>query len=131
MIDLAIWGMNILSFSHIVGDLINISKYTLASDGVCHRTQVAIRGLILNDKDFGRFVHGQKGDDERDEAEANEFIATKILQVYNWEAEEALQALEVLDDVGIQVQKRTLVKRWAQIKKMVRRAYGNGVDPTI
>ena len=124
-------GYDILSLSQVVDDLISISKYALTSDGVCHRTHVAIQGLILNDKDFRRFVHGQEGIKECDEAQANEFIATKILQVYHWETEEALQALERVDDIEIQVQKRTVMKRWAQIRNMIQRAHGNGVGPTI
>ena len=112
-------------------DLISISKYALTSDGVCHRTQVAIRGLILNDKDFRKFVHGEEGIEERDEAQANEFIASKILQVYDREAKETLQALERVDDVGIEVQKWTLMKRWAQIRNIIQRARGNIVDPNI
>ncbi|CAF9931011.1 MAG: hypothetical protein HETSPECPRED_007771 [Heterodermia speciosa] len=102
-----------------------LGNYTLTSDGVCHRTQVAIRGLILDDKDFRRFVHGQENFDERDEAQANEFIATKVLQVYNWEAEEALQALKRVDDIGIQVQKGIMMKRWVQIRNMIQRAHRN------
>lgn len=123
-------GYEILSIYQIVGDLISTSKYALTSDGVCHRTQVAIRGLILNDKDFRKFVHGQEGIEAHDEAQANEFIATKVLQVYSWEAEEALKALQRVNNVGMQVQKRTLVKRWVQIRDMIQRAHGNGVDPT-
>ena len=114
-----------------MSDLISTSNYALTSDGVCHRTQVAIRGLILNDKDFRKLVHGQEEIEERDEAQANEFIATKILQVYNWEAEEALQALGRMNNVGIQVQKRTLMKRWAQIRDLVQRAHGNIINPSI
>lgn len=118
-------GYEILSLQQVVGNLIRISNYTLTSDGVCHRTQVAIRGLILDDKDFRRFVHGQENFDERDEAQANEFIATKVLQVYNWEAEEALQALKRVDDIGIQVQKGIMMKRWVQIRNMIQRAHRN------
>lgn len=91
-------------------------------DGVCHRTQVAIRALLLDNKDFTKFVNGQEACDERDEARADEFIASKILEIYTWEAEQAIQALERLDDEETQSQKRVLTKRWRQIMDMVHRA---------
>ena len=90
-------------------------------DGVCHRTQVAIRALLLDNKDFTKFVNGQEASDERNEARADEFIASKILEIYTWEAEQAIQALERLDE-ETQSQKRILRKRWRQIVDMVHRA---------
>ena len=83
---------------------------------------MAIRALLLGNKDFMNFVKGQEVSDDRDEARADEFIASKILKIYKWEAEQAIQALERLDDEETQTQKRILRKRWRQIMHMVDRA---------
>lgn len=106
----------------LLSNLIERSKYALNVDGVCHRTQVAIRALLLDNRDLKKVVDGHEVSDERDEARAEEFIASNILQIYMWEAEQAIQALGRLDDEEIQCQKRVLTQRWRQIMDMIHRA---------
>ena len=88
---------------------------------MCHRTHVAIRAVLLDIKEFKSFVTGHAGA-EHDEPAVNDFIASKILQIYEWEADQALQALTKLKEVDIQNQKHTLIRRWMQIRDMARQS---------
>ena len=51
--------------------------------------------------------------------------------MYLREAKEALKALAKMDDEGVQSQKETLVKRWMQIRDMIRQARENGISPSV
>lgn len=98
---------------------------------MCHRTQVAIRGLLLENKDFERFVSGKEVSDRHDKAQADEFITSKILLVYKCEAVQALKALENFNDEALQPQRQILMKRWTQISDLVQKAEANSIDPKI
>lgn len=92
---------------------------------MCHRTHVAVRTLTLAAKQWQKFLAGQYPTEEfrdQDEREADAFITENILRVYQWEVDEALHALEDLKYEGMQGNRDVLVKRWKQIRHMVRQA---------
>ena len=93
--------------------------HLIPTQGLCHRTAVAIRTLTLSFRNWKRYIAGLSVDDPEDEVKADKFVVERILEVY---AEEASHALSCLNDVGKDIgegQKDVLVRRWGQIGKMV------------
>lgn len=102
----------------------NLSRnYALTAGGVCYRTQVAMRTLTLNSRDWKRYLKGLSISEEAcDESQVNVIIEKHILQVYQDAAEKALKALENMNDQSVKHQKEALVRRWTQIKSVVEQA---------
>lgn len=106
--------------------------YRLNAEGLCFRTQVAVRTLTLNAKDWRKFRDGQHmsiNARKQDEFETAAFITKNILEVYLWEVEEALKALKGLNTTGTPSQMDTLSNRWKQIRSMVQQASESSVSP--
>ncbi|CAF9923571.1 MAG: hypothetical protein ALECFALPRED_002475, partial [Alectoria fallacina] len=97
-------------------------NYNLDSDGVCFRTQVAIRKQTLNTSHWKKFVAGVDTDDEKSRVAAAILLQNRILLPYKREAEEALQHLERTGDAIPPGAKNTLINRWRQIRDMVQQA---------
>lgn len=103
-----------------------LRNYTLSAEGLCHRTQVAVRTQTLNLRNWKRYVAGLEVTDPDDEAKADAFILSRILKVYQAEAEHALACLE---EVEIEQRQRSiLVRRWAQIRELVAQVMRNGFE---
>ena len=106
-----------------------------SSEGVCHRTQVAVRAVTTNVARFKQFVAGKEIDKDRDreERKADLFIVREILQVYFETAEGAIKCLEEEEGAGggslLPTNCRaTLIKRWKQIKRLIQDAFVNGIN---
>lgn len=124
-------GFGILQVTTITRAETGSRDYRLTAEGLCFRTQVAVRTLTLNAEEWTRFLEGQfPGDNasNHDEHEADAFIVENILEAYLWEAEEALKALNGLDLTDLQSQQETLVTRWKQIRSMVQQAIESSVN---
>lgn len=100
-----------------------LGNYILTAEGVCHRTEVAIRTLTLNTHDWQRYVEGFSVSEEAcDEPWTNTIIETNILLVYHEAVQNALKALDKIDNESVKLQKETLTRRWLQIEVTVERA---------
>ena len=111
-------------------------NYTLSSEGVCFRTQVAIRSVTLNTQDWKKFMAGTFDETELSKSQAAAILQKEVLQVYEKEAEEALQHLakEKVHEMSTRAEKReipskilqyateTLLRRWKQILDLIRQA---------
>ena len=107
--------------------------YTLSRDGVCHRTQVAVRTQTLSNRDWKKFVEGKEAemDEERDESKANAYVCQNILDAYYSEATNALECFEEEEFRDYALPKTistTLTQRWTQIRSMIRDALKNDID---
>jgi len=125
-------GFEVLQAKTITRAKHGCRDYRLTTEGLCFRTQVAVRTLTLNAKEWTIFREGQCLNDDaskQDEYEADAFIVENILEVYLWEAEEALKALKGLDSIGMQSQRETLIKRWKQIRSLIQQAIESSVSP--
>jgi len=124
-------GFEVLQAKTITRAKHGCRDYRLSAEGLCFRTQVAVRTLTLNVKEWTKFREGQCLSDDtsrQDEYEADAFIVENILGVYLWEAEEAVKALKGLDSSGVHSQIDTLTKRWKQIRSMVQPAIESSVS---
>lgn len=124
-------GFEVLQAKTITRAKYGCRDYRLTAEGLCFRTQVAVRTLTLNAKEWTKFREGQCLSDDaskQDEYEADAFIVENILEVYLWEAVEALKALKGLHSPGLQSQKDTLIGRWKQIRNMVQQAIQSSVS---
>ncbi|KAL9099888.1 MAG: hypothetical protein Q9163_004663 [Psora crenata] len=77
------------------------------------------------------YVAGKSVQNEQDDAEADVFVAMRILRVYY---DEAKAASEELDKVGASLpscQRQTLLIRWKQIKFLIQQAFTNGISRNI
>lgn len=63
-------------------------KYTLSSEGVCYRTQVAVRTQTLSEIDWLHFVNGREDliRVEDDKESVNDFVRERLLRPYREEA---------------------------------------------
>ena len=125
-------------------------NYTLTSEGVCFRTQVAIRSVTLNNRDWKKFMAGTLDETELSKSQAAAVLQREVLRVYEKEAEEALQHLakEKSHEMVTRAEKReiaskipryateVLLSRWKQILDMIHRAmeihdtpYFHGLHP--
>ncbi|MCJ1427429.1 hypothetical protein MMC29_005332 [Sticta canariensis] len=105
-----------------------LGDYTLTRDGVCHRTQVAIRTQTLGIPEWEMFVEGRDGADVGVERRTDAYIATQIIDVYYSEAENALDCLETKTELHPGPRK-ILVKRWSQIKHLIMDASNQFANP--
>ena len=106
-------------------------NFTLASDGVCHRTQVAVRASTTNLARFKQFVAGKEANKGSEESKADSFIALQILQVYNEEATNAIKHLEEHEDAFPAGIRAMLTRRWRQIRQLIQEAFRNGINENI
>ena len=98
------------------------------SDGVCHRTQVAVRASTTNLARFKQFIAGKEADKGHEESKADSLIAMQILQVYN---EEAARAIKQLQEEGNAIPagaRAMLIRRWKQIQRLIQEAFRNGIN---
>ena len=70
--------------------------------------------------------------DESDEWNADTYLCNHVLQVYYKESENALKYLrEVGNDKIAPSVKVALIRRWEQIKYLIRSAFENGINPRV
>ena len=94
------------------------------SNGVCHRTQVAVRSQTLSDRDWRKFVEGDEliMAECQNEAKADSFILEKLLLPYHSAAKQALTLIDMMQTLPSghpPLALRTVRRRWMQIKSMV------------
>ncbi|KAH8171621.1 SET domain-containing protein [Sarocladium implicatum] len=93
------------------------AEYKLDADTpVCYRTQVALRALFLNERQWRQVASGIRGED-RDREEANKELL-EVLRPYEKEIRATIRKIEGLK-VGDEEMRETLRKRWVQIKELV------------
>ncbi|KAK3172786.1 hypothetical protein OEA41_006111 [Lepraria neglecta] len=97
-------------------------NYTLNSEGVCFRTQVAIRRQIMSTCHWKKFMAGTFEDDEKTRVYTGIELHNRILSRYEDEADEALKHLEKIGDAIPAGVKEVLTRRWRQIRDLVRQA---------
>lgn len=89
-----------------------LGGYVLDVDGVCHRTQVALRISILSARKWKRFVEGEESG-EKDQATVDEVLKGLLSNTIH-EAEQILQKVRS-EKTGLACQRETLEQRWLQI----------------
>ena len=94
------------------------------SNGVCHRTQVAVRSQTLSYRDWRKFVEGDEliMAECPNEEKADSIILEKLLLPYHSAAKQALALIDMIqtppnDHPPLALP--TLRRRWMQIKSMV------------
>ena len=111
--------------------LTTYSNYTLNSDGVCHRTQVAVRIKTLKQSHWEQYVSGQLSETEQAEAKADEFIVTHILRIYYEEAIGTIRDTANPSRAFPPLQRDLLLRRWQQVKVLVQNAFTNSINQNI
>lgn len=94
-------------------------NYTVGSEGVCHRTDVAARIRTLRPRQWEKYVQGNLPENAQRDSKASAFIAEHMLQEY---MKEARQALEILEERKCEIPSETLYvleRRWEQIKNLI------------
>lgn len=96
-----------------------IGKYTLARDGVCYRTQVAMSLLCLPVRKWENFV--KRGDGGQYEQTKVDALLIRVLRGYQQEARGTIQKVARLVE-GTESQRETLGTRWKQIDLLLQNA---------
>ena len=96
-----------------------LGKYVLDKEMVCHRTQIALRMLILPLGKWNRFVNGND-DGEKDQPAIDEYLKG-ILDEYRQDVNDKLEEVKALDG-GMKCQRETLRRRWEQIDLLLQNA---------
>ena len=104
----------------------------LARDGVCWRTQVAIRTQTLEIEDWQKFVKGRPISigDEDDQCNVDVFLATHVLLPYFQEADQTEKYLISADARTLELPEvftKLALKRWSQIKSLLRTAVQSSI----
>lgn len=94
-----------------------LGGYVLDGNGVCYRTQVAVRIGILSERKWRRFVNGEDSG-EKDQAKVNA-ILKGLIEGSLGEAEEMLKRVR-RERTGMASQRKTLEQRWLQIISMLK-----------
>jgi len=89
-----------------------LDHYMLDAEGVCHRTQVALRIMLWPLERWRRYVDGLE-DEETDQYEVNHLLL-KVLESYRTKAAQRHQQASSIDPT-FATPKRLLTVRWAQI----------------
>ena len=119
-----------ISIHHVIDTDSICRNYNLTAEGVCYRTQVAVRAMTLQPRDWKKFLKGHTQREEaRDSSRADAFIAVNVLRTYKGDAMRALEALATIEDRDLESQKEILVKRWTQIRDIIEKAEENSIGP--
>ena len=92
-------------------------KYVLDAEGLCYRTQVALRILCMPVTQWQRLVDTELEDDDNHQGAVDE-ILLGMLKKYLEGAEGKLKTLKELE-CGLPSQKETLSRRWNQIRLLL------------
>ncbi|MCJ1479801.1 hypothetical protein MMC13_008487 [Lambiella insularis] len=111
--------------------LTSLSNYIVNSDGVCFRTQVAIRTMTLHAEEWRQYVEGQLNEDKQTEMAADVMLWQVILAVFDAEATSAINSIEAMTRNGTDLPAAMMaitLNRWRQIRLMIREAVSNGMN---
>ncbi len=101
----------------LLGENHFLGKYVLDIEGICYRTQVALRCMVMPERRWFQFVSGIISGDG-DKATVDE-LADKLLGVLKADALSKIGALEAMEDEDHRQKIETLMKKWKQIVKMI------------
>jgi hypothetical protein len=96
-----------------------LGKYVLDGEGVCYRTQIVLRMLVVPVGRWRRFVGGSD-DGERDQGAVDECLKG-VLEEYRADVQVKIKNVDGLD-VGMDCQRDTLRRRWKQIDRLLQKA---------
>ncbi|KAL8967319.1 MAG: hypothetical protein Q9183_002976 [Haloplaca sp. 2 TL-2023] len=100
-----------------VAGYLGTSDYTLSQDGICYRTEVAIRAQTLARADWERFIEGI--DVERlEDDDFNALIQSYLLMPFRLKAQNAIRMLRNPGKVPPGA-RRSLIMRWKQILRFL------------
>ena len=106
-------------------------NYSLTSDGVCYRTQVAVRTRTLPQDRWEKFIAGQLFESRREEMQADLLIAREILLKRFKEAQNAVQAVQFEYEKVKSSSLVTLLQLWEQIRVMTYQAFLKSIGPIV
>ncbi|ORY60546.1 SET domain-containing protein [Pseudomassariella vexata] len=93
-----------------------LGGYVLDRETVCHRTQVALRALCCEIREWKRFVDGE---DDGDGSQAKvDKLLVEMLEAYRVKIGEVVCEVQGLKE-GEQEQRTMLVERWRQVDRLV------------
>lgn len=97
-----------------------LGNYSLDKDGICFRTECALRGLILGKQKWRNFMSGDyDGEAERNTAQRR---LGEVVQAFNAEVKRALKAINIL---VASPSKAALLRRWIQMEELVQISSSN------
>ncbi|KAL8944283.1 MAG: hypothetical protein Q9216_000578 [Gyalolechia sp. 2 TL-2023] len=99
-----------------------LGDYRLSPDGLCYRTEVAVRSQTLTPSDWERFVQGfEIGDEVDDKIRAKAFVKRHVLEPFCQEAEVHIKELEGSNEFPLGP-RQILLERWRQIQRLLQQA---------
>lgn len=95
--------------------------YTVTRDGICWRTEVAVRTQILTNIGWKRFVRGIHIEGVDDKSKAETFVRDRLLGAMCREAE---RNTEQLNDPTVPLvgPRQVLIRRWREIQALLEKA---------
>lgn len=94
-----------------------LGGYVLDCNGVCHRTQVAVRRLCCSVGEWRRFADGV--DDGSASQAKVDGLLVEILGEFRDKAEKMIEQVEGMTELGKPEQRAVLAQRWGQIKELL------------
>jgi len=92
-------------------------KYVLDGEGVCYRTQIAVRLLCMPVNRWQRLVAAGLEDGDKHQGTVDE-ILLKVLKKFGKSADEKIEFIKALG-CGLVSQRETLSRRWNQIRLLL------------
>ena len=94
-----------------------LGRYVLDKDGVCYRTQVAVRLLCMSEGKWDKLVATGLEGSEKSQKDVDD-VLVKELKAYSLVVNDHLERVEK-EVEGLESQRDTLKRRWLQIQKLV------------
>lgn len=102
-----------------------LGDYTLSHEGLCFRTEVAIRSRILTNSSWERFVQGLEiAEEVVKNSKTADLIRSYILDPFYHEADVHIRSLHGLIELPLGA-RQVLIKRWKQIQALLQLAEGS------
>ncbi|KAL8895965.1 MAG: hypothetical protein Q9207_007935 [Kuettlingeria erythrocarpa] len=110
-----------LSPLYTIPRLTSSRDYTVTRDGICWRTEVAVRTQTLTNMDWKYFVRGIHIEGVDDKSKAETFVQDRLLGAMCREAE---RQTEQLNDPAVPLAgpRQVLIRRWREIQALVEKA---------
>lgn len=94
--------------------------YTVSREGICCRTEVAVRTQTLTNSDWNHFVQGIEIEHADDKRNAGNFVRDRLLVVFCREVD---RHIEQLHNSTVPLGPRqVLIRRWREIQALLERA---------
>lgn len=107
-----------LSSLVMISRLTSSRDYTVSREGVCWRTEVAVRTQTLTNSDWNHFVRGIENERVDDKWNAGNFVRDQLLVTFYREVERHIEQLHN-STVPPQGPRQVLIRRWREIQALL------------